>query len=115
METAFLTFWDKYGIFFYAGVFSTIAFMMSKRASNSKLLNHFVQASFVGVIIGILVRNYTDFVDELIFVVAAVAGYFALDILREVREFISLSSEFIWAFIRRKTGMGKEKSDSSKK
>jgi len=110
MTFTLLNFWSQYDIFFYAGITSTTAYTIAKIPfSFMKFIRHLVQATFVAVIVGIVTKNFTAFDRDILFAASAISGYFALDILREIKEILQKTSDIVTIFARKRLGLNAEK------
>jgi hypothetical protein len=92
--------WIEYNIFFYASLISSLAALV--RISKYNLFQQFILSFFCSLVIGITVKNFTDFNKELIFVVACLGGYYSSDLLQEIREVVQGIGELIQSLIRQK-------------
>lgn len=98
-------FWYRYDIFFYAAILSSIAAGVKEHRRIHRWSKQIITSFFVSLTLGIVVLNLTDLNKELIFVSATIAGYFAIELLRELKEVIDTIGETLSEFFRKKLGL----------
>ncbi len=86
---------NKYGFFVVGGLIGAIIHRIKTRMSFKAFLGTLVTSAFVGVCVGILMRNYLDVSEEVVFVGCSMAGVFSKDLLEEIEEIIKMISEYV--------------------
>ena len=86
---------SKYGGFVIGGVIGAIVHRLRNTMSFKRFLSVLFISAFVGFCIGVVMKNYLNTPDEVIFVVCSISGVFSKDILDEIQEIISYVSLFV--------------------
>jgi uncharacterized membrane protein len=100
MKDMLITFANKYGGFVIGGLVGAIVHRLRNTMSFKKFLSVLFISAFVGFCVGIIMKNYLNASDEVIFVVCSISGVFSKDILDEIQEFIQNLSVFAKKYLR---------------
>lgn len=86
---------SKYGGYVIGGLIGAIVHRLRNTMSFKRFLSVLAISAFVGFCVGVLLKNYLNASDEVIFVACSVSGVFSKDILDEIQELISYASLFV--------------------
>jgi hypothetical protein len=86
---------SKYGGYVIGGLVGAIVHRLRNTMSFQRFLSVLAISAFVGFCVGVLLKNYLNASDEVIFVACSVSGVFSKDILDEIQELISYVSLFV--------------------
>ena len=96
MKTYFYQLINKYGVFVLAGLIGAIVQRLrSQSISWKKFVSTLFISAFVSVSVGIVMRNYFNAPEEVIFVACGISGVFSIDILTEIEQLIKIIAEEI--------------------
>ncbi|WP_139959162.1 phage holin family protein [Flavicella sediminum] len=109
MKTVLLTLADKYGGFIVGGLIGAIVHRVRNTMSFRAFLGVLFVSAFVGLCVGILLKNYLNAPDEVVFVVCSISGVFSKDILDEIQQVIS----YISVFIKNKANINTDNSENN--
>ena len=98
---------NKYSGYVVGGLIGAIVHRIRNTMSIKKFLGVLFISAFVGFCVGVVLRNYLDAKDEVIFVACSVSGVFSKDILDEIQELISYVS--VW--VKNKTTRERDESE----
>lgn len=85
---------NKYGGFVIGGLIGAIVHRIRNTMSFKQFLGVLFISAFIGFCVGVVLRNYLNATDEVIFVACSISGVFSKDILDEIKEVISYVSLF---------------------
>tara|TARA_R110002167_G_scaffold190638_1_gene392918 strand:+ start:1171 stop:1488 length:318 start_codon:yes stop_codon:yes gene_type:complete len=86
---------NRFGLFVIGGLIGAIVHRLRNRMSWRKFIATLGISAFVGLSVGILLRNYFNAPEEVVFVACSVSGVFSKDLLDEVQQIIALLSDYI--------------------
>lgn len=86
---------DKYGGYVIGGLIGAIVHRIRNTMSFKKFLGVLFISAFIGFCVGVVLKNYLNVADEVIFVACSISGVFSKDILDEIQEVISMISLFV--------------------
>lgn len=95
MKEDFINLANKYGGYVVGGLIGAIVHRIRNTMSFKKFLGVLFISAFIGFCVGVVLRNYLNAEDEVIFVACSVSGVFSKDILDEIQEVISFVSIII--------------------
>ena len=84
-----------YGKSIIGGMIGAVIHRFYNKMSITEFLSSVVVSGFVGLIAGILLKDYTNFSTEVVYVGVALAGNFAKYLLEEIKQVISSFSDVI--------------------
>ncbi|WP_435138900.1 phage holin family protein [Formosa sp. A9] len=86
---------EKFGLFALGGLIGAIIHRFRNKMTLKKFISTLVVSSFMGLSVGILLNNYLQAPEEVVFVACALAGVFSNDILNEFQTIISYASDWV--------------------
>lgn len=95
---------SKYGWFIIGGLIGAVIQRIRNSMSLRRFMGVLAISGFVGVSVGIIMRNYFNASEEVIFVACSISGVFSQDILNELQKIINLIS----VVFKSKAGLSKE-------
>lgn len=95
MKEVILNLIQKYGWFIVGGLIGAIIQRVRNSMSLKRFIGTLIVSAFVGLSVGIVLRNYLNASEEVIFVACSVSGVFSQDILNEIQELISYISVYV--------------------
>ncbi|WP_370407962.1 hypothetical protein [Tenacibaculum dicentrarchi] len=78
-----------------AGLIGAIVHRIRNTMSFRAFLGVLFISAFIGFCVGVLLRNYLNATDEVIFVACSISGVFSKDILTEIEQLIAFVSVFV--------------------
>ncbi len=86
----------KYGWFLLAGpIGAIITRLRTKNMKRSAFFVLLIVASFVGFCVGVLMTNFFNFPEEVVFIFCSIGGMLATEILDELKESVEYFSEWV--------------------
>ncbi len=102
ITTLLTTFAEKFGLFIIGGLIGAIIHRLRTSMSLKRFIGTLIISAFIGVVVGILCRNYLNINEEITFVFVSISGVFSQDILNELEQLIKLISVFVKKFFAKK-------------
>lgn len=84
-----------YAPFVIGGLIGAIVQRMRKAMSFKRFLATLFVSAFVGFVVGILLKNYLNVNDEIVFAFCSISGVFSQEILDEAQEIIGYISSYV--------------------
>ncbi len=89
-------FFKKYAWFLLAGpIGAIITRLRTKGMKQSAFFVLIIISSFVGLCVGVLMTNFFDFSEEVVFIFCSISGMLATEILDELKESVEYFSEWV--------------------
>ena len=95
-------FTDKFGLFIIGGLIGAIVHRARNTMDIKKFLAVLLISAFIGVIVGILSRNYLNANEEVTFVIVSLSGVFSKDLLDEIEALIKYISVVVKKLFEKK-------------
>ncbi|MBE7649308.1 hypothetical protein J2Q11_08720 [Tenacibaculum finnmarkense genomovar finnmarkense] len=86
---------NKYSGYVIGGLIGAIVHRIRNTMSFVTFLGVLFISAFIGFCVGVIMRNYLNATDEVIFVACSISGVFAKDILTEIQQVIAFISIYI--------------------
>ena len=108
----FLNFADKFGLFVIGGLIGAVIHRLRNQMSIKRFIATLVTSAFVGVVVGIALRNYLKLNEEITFAFVSTAGVFSKDIIdiindivQQVKKSVQYLSMFSKKILEKKTNV----------
>ena len=104
-----VAFASTYQLLFLSGIVGSVAWRLQHKMLLIMFIKHVLVSIFVSSIVCLIVKNFTDWSNDIIFVGGAIGGYFSSALIKEGGEIVDSISDIV----KEKLGKDKNEDDES--